>query len=64
MSHLTDSEVAEFKMLVKDEYGIELTDDDARVQAEQFIACMYPLFKFGARRTALPPPALGDASQR
>lgn len=63
MSHLTNSEVAEFKQLVKEEHGIELTDDEARVQAEQFISFMYPLLKFSAKRNALPPPASGGVQK-
>ncbi len=55
MSHLTDSEVAEFKQLVREEYGIELGDDDARMQAEQFLQFMYPLLRFSAKHDALPP---------
>lgn len=49
MSHLTDPEVAEFKLLVQEEYGIELSDDEARIQAEQFIQFMYPLLCHASR---------------
>lgn len=49
---LTDAELAEFKKLVQEEYGIELSDDEARVQAEQFAQFMYPLLRHAAQQAS------------
>ncbi len=43
--NLTDTEVAEFAVLVKEEYGIDLTPDEARQQATEFVQGMYLIFK-------------------
>jgi hypothetical protein len=36
MPHIPEEAVADFKKIILQEYGVELTDEDARTKAEQF----------------------------
>ena len=38
MPPIPDKAVADFKKIIFQEYGVELTDEDARARAEQFFA--------------------------
>ncbi|MDD5742293.1 MAG: hypothetical protein PHX87_02580 [Candidatus Peribacteraceae bacterium] len=49
--NITEAEAAEFSRLVKEEYGKELSPDEAKQEAERFLQLMYLMF----RQSSCPP---------
>jgi len=37
MNHLTDQSVAEYKKIIREDYGVDLNDHQARESAEQMV---------------------------